>query len=80
MFRCHMLVTPDVRPIPKGIRMIDNWGQLVVVTTKTRKEIAGSHMFLEGDVERFEAWLGGKKAWMGVGHPKEQRFELTPFG
>ena len=81
MFRCHLLVTPQLRPIPKGIRTIENWGTLVVVIdNKKTNTITGHHMFVEAaDISDFDAWVSGLKVWMGVNHPKEQQFELTPF-
>lgn len=81
MFRCHMLVTDDLRPMGKGIKIVDNWGTLTLVVNDDPKDtITGKHLFLEGNVNAFEAWLAGAEAWMGVGHPQEQRFELTPYG
>ena len=80
MFRCHMLVTKDLRPMGKGIRIVDNWGTLTLVVDEDPKNtITGKHLFLEGKIDDFEAWLADSEAWMGVGHPQMQQFELTPF-
>ena len=81
MFRCHLLVTPDLRPVPKGVRMIKNWGKLIVTIDDDKKDtVAGNHMFVEAaNISDFDAWVDGLKVWMGVGHPNDKRFELTPF-
>ena len=81
MFRCHLLVTGALRPVPKGVTVIKNWGQLVVtIDGKKNKTVSGNHMFVEAaNPDDFEAWVSGLKVWMGVDHPKERQFELTPF-
>lgn len=80
MFRCHMLVTNDLRPMAKGITIKANWGTLtLVIDGDPRKTVTGKHMFVEGDIDAFEGWFAGSSVWMGVGHPQEQKFELTPF-
>jgi len=80
VFRCHLLVTPKLRPVPKNISVIDNWGELTIINEDSKERICGQHMFIETDTaDEFEAWVSGEDVWIGTGHPQFQRFILESF-
>lgn len=78
-YRCHMLLTKDLKPVPETIKTIENWGPLSIVVDGTKETIKGEHVFLEGDTDDFDAWWKGKKIWVGTSHPQLQCFEQETF-
>lgn len=72
-----LVMTPDVPPIPGGIRLVYDWGQIGVRSGKYTEW--GNHILVEGDEGVLRRWLLNLNFWRGIGQPQEQRFEVSKF-
>lgn len=54
--RMALLITEAMKPIPKAIKVLDNWGH-VAIYIKGGHTAGGDHMHVEGDEEVIINWL-----------------------
>lgn len=72
-----LLKTDELGEIPNTIKVLDNW-KYVCILTSDKRFVGGDHMYLEGAVEDFMAWLKPFNAvWIQKGElAMLQQFEV----
>lgn len=88
MMRIHLLVTPEMEPVPDGIKIVQDF-DVIEVMTATRlhtddKEnfqagkLTGRHLMIEGENEAVVEWLRPfDDVWLGIGEPAQQEFTVV---
>ena len=84
-----MLVETRLRPIPKKIKVLNNYGLTSMFVMQkddpekiNREEyaVSGDHIYLEGKQEDIAAWLKPfGRVWITKGSPMLERFEAYTF-
>jgi hypothetical protein len=92
MMRIHLLVTPEMEPIPDDIKVVADFDTIEVMTATRRHtddkddfkddfkggKLTGRHLAIEGENEAVVAWLKPfDDVWLGVGQPFEQEFTVV---
>lgn len=75
--RIHLLVSEKMKPVPDDITIVEDYGQVDVVSPFSDMYHSGDHMVVEGDVEAMRLWLGPfNGVWIGEGPPMLQQFQI----
>lgn len=83
----HILITPDLRPIPENITVDHEWGNLTICTYNAGEEkpntldsnhhVTGLHAFVSGEKQALIDWLGKFDGfWRGSGSPMMESFRI----
>lgn len=76
----HLLVSKEMQPLPHNITVVENYGNLDLMSDGTPPEIyhSGDHMVVEGDEEAIRSWLSPFDGfWLGDGPPVFQQFKIV---
>lgn len=73
-----LLVGEAMKPIPKNIKIVEDWGDVSIVHNEPDMYYYGDHMYLEGNKSDFVAWLKPFDGiWLQKGScPMLQEFEV----
>jgi hypothetical protein len=75
----HLLVSEEMEPIPEDITVIQDYGEVSLVSDGFPLEMyrSGKHMVVEGSEDDVRAWLGSfDGVWIGDGPPMLQKFQI----
>lgn len=75
--KIHLIVESKMLPVPGGVTVLDDYGNLQVVVGEAESIVSGRHMSVEGEEKAIEEWLRPQDGiWLGVGHPQFQQFKV----
>ena len=75
MITLHLVVEPKMMPIPEDVKVIENYGDIRVVSGAL--SIDGEHMVVRGTEGSIKDWLRPfDGVWFGKGSPVWQEFEV----
>lgn len=74
----ELLITPELKPVPETVRVVEDYGEIVIIVEEGRRSLVGDHAILEGAPEAFKAWLRPFSGfWVGSGCPLMQQFHVA---
>ena len=71
-----VMLLEESQAVPDNIKVLENWGEVLVVDTEGKQLALGDHVMLEASEHEVKAW--GRELgyfWLGKGAPQMQQFE-----
>jgi hypothetical protein len=71
-----VMLLEDSQTVPENFKVLENWGEVLVVDNEGKQLAVGDHMMLEASEHEVKTWgreLG--RFWLGRGAPMMQQFE-----
>jgi hypothetical protein len=73
----HLLVTSQMEPIPPGVTVLADFGELALHVDGPEPDPDGRHVAVEAPTEAIVAWLAPfDGVWVGNGQPAQQDFTV----
>ena len=74
----HMLLTEEIPPVPKNIRIISFGNTNIITDSNPPKTIFGDHILVEGSIKAVRSWLSSLDGfWLGNGPIQLEEFQIA---